>query len=144
MKPRRWLTLDADLAFSRARFTDGDAAGDRVPGAVGAVVSAGATVEGRWPLSGSVRWRYFGSRPLVEDDSVRSASTSLVNAEVAWRLSPRARLRLDVFNLLDARVSDIDYFYTSRLPGEPADGIDDIHTHPSPPRTLRVSLVLGM
>jgi hypothetical protein len=144
IKPRRWLTLDADLAFSRSRFTDGDPAGDRVPGAVGAVVSAGATIEGRWPLMGSVRWRYVGGRPLAEDDSVRSASTSLVNADVAWRLSKGARLRLDVFNLFDARVSDIDYFYTSRLPGEPSAGVGDIHTHPSPPRTLRVSLVLGM
>ena len=45
-----------------------------------------------------------------------------------------------VFNVLDARASDIDYFYTSRLPGEPADGIDDIHTHPTAPRTVRAVL----
>jgi hypothetical protein len=143
IKPRRWLTLDADLAFSRARFTDDDPAGARIPGAVGAVVSAGATVEGRWPIMGSLRWRYFGGRPLLEDDSVRSEATSLVNLDVAYRLGRTARLRLDVFNLFDARVSDVDYFYASRLPGEPAGGVDDIHTHPSPPRTVRVALVFG-
>jgi hypothetical protein len=38
------------------------------------------------------------------------------------------KVAVDVFNLFDAADSDIDYFYTSRLPGEPADGIDDIHT----------------
>ena len=122
---------------------DGDEPGGLL-GAVGVVVSAGASVEGRWPLSGSIRWRYFGARPLIEDGSAQSPATSLVNAEVAWRISRNTRVRLDVFNLLDVRVSDIDYFYTSRLPGEPASGISDIHTHPSPPRTLRVSLAVGM
>ncbi len=50
---------------------------------------------------------------------------------------------LEVFNLFDAEVSDIDYFYASRLPGEPADGVEDIHTHPSLPRSARVALQLS-
>ena len=57
--------------------------------------------------------------------------------------SPRVRLSLDVFNLFDAKDSDIDYFYTSRLRGEPADGIEDIHLHPALPRTARVNLIVG-
>ena len=44
------------------------------------------------------------------------------------------------FNLLDSDVADIDYYYTSRLPGEPAGGVDDTHFHPSLPRTIRVVL----
>jgi hypothetical protein len=43
-------------------------------------------------------------------------------------------------NLLDSQVADIDYFYRSRLPSEPLDGVDDIHTHPSLPRSARVAL----
>jgi hypothetical protein len=46
---------------------------------------------------------------------------------------------VDAFNLTNAKASDIDYLYTSRLPGEPAEGIDDIHTHPLVPLTLRAS-----
>jgi hypothetical protein len=38
---------------------------------------------------------------------------------------------VETFNLFDANVSDIDYFYASRLPGEPAYGVEDIHTHPA-------------
>ena len=48
-----------------------------------------------------------------------------------------------MFNLLNAKESDIDYLYTSRLPGEPLDGIDDIHTHPTIPRTARIILIVG-
>jgi hypothetical protein len=47
---------------------------------------------------------------------------------------------LEGFNLFNAAVSDIDYFYTSRLVGEPEEGIDDVHTHPAIPRSARVTL----
>jgi outer membrane receptor protein involved in Fe transport len=134
-----WLSVDADLAYSRARFRDADPAGDRIPGAVEGVASAGITAEGTGPLSGALRLRYFGPRPLIEDNSVRSDASTTLNARVTYRLGHRYSLGLDVFNLTDAKVSDIDYFYTSRLPGEPAAGVDDIHTHPLEPFTVRAS-----
>ena len=138
--PRPWLTLDVDLSLSRARFTDADPAGNVIPGAVSTVVQAGVTVDSVKNVFGSVRWRYFGPRALIEDDSVRSQATSLVNLEAGYRFTRSLRLAVDVFNLLDARHSDVDYFYASRLPGEPAEGIEDLHLHPTLPRTARVSL----
>ena len=50
------------------------------------------------------------------------------------------RLALDVFNLFDRQASGIDYCYASRLKGEPAGGVADIHSHPVEPRSLRLSL----
>jgi hypothetical protein len=47
-------------------------------------------------------------------------------------------------NLFDRKVDDITYFYTSRLQGEPAEGVADKHFHPVEPRTLRLSLILQM
>jgi hypothetical protein len=135
-----WLTLDADFAFTRARFTDDDPAGAQIPGALDRVISAGLTIEPRQQLSGSLRVRHFGPRPLIEDASVTSQGTTLWNGEAGYRLSRRARLVIEVFNLLGAEVSDIDYFYTSRLPGEPADGVDDTHTHPALPRAARIGI----
>jgi outer membrane receptor protein involved in Fe transport len=90
-----------------------------------------------------VRWRYVGPRALIEDDSVRSKATSLVNLEAGYTVSRSLRLAVDVFNLLDARDSDVDYVYTSRLPGEPLEGVAGVHLHPTLPRTARVSLVVG-
>lgn len=135
-----WLALDAEYAYSRGRFRDPDPAGDRIPGAVEGVASLGLSVIDLGRISGELRYRYFGPRPLIEDDSVRSEASSLLSARLGYRLAPRLRLDLDVFNLLDAEVSDIDYFYTSRLPGESADGIDDLHFHPAETRSLRVAL----
>ncbi|MDQ3069823.1 MAG: TonB-dependent receptor [Acidobacteriota bacterium] len=136
----RWLTVDGDLSLSRARFTDADPSGNRVPGAVDRVLSGGLTVESQARLSGALRVRHFGPRPLIEDASVKSKGTTLWNAEAVYRLSHSARLELEVFNLFDATVADIDYFYTSRLQGEPWEGMDDIHTHPALPRSARVNL----
>ena len=136
-----WLSLDGSVAYSQARFTDGSAEGDRIPGAIEGVAQAGLTFvpEGRW--SGSVRWRYFGPRPLIEDNSVRSQSSSLVSAETGVRLNRVWRIKADVLNLLDSKSSDIDYFYTSRLSGEPSGGVDGLHFHPVEPFTVRFALV---
>lgn len=134
-----WLQADADVSWSRARFIDGDPAGSRVPGALDRVIGAGLSAD-RGRASGNLRVRHFGPRPLVEDASVSSRATTLWNAEAAVRLSRRARVVLQGFNLFNSKVADIDYFYRSRLPGEAADGVDDVHTHPALPRSVRLGL----
>jgi TonB dependent receptor/Carboxypeptidase regulatory-like domain/TonB-dependent Receptor Plug Domain len=141
--PTPWLTFDADLAYSRARFRDDDPAGDRIPGAVEGVASLGASLHDRGPFCASLRLRYIGGRPLVEDDSVRSRASTTLNARLGYRVSPRLSLAVDLFNLTNARVSDIEYFYTSRLPGEPAGGVDDVHTHPLQPFRVRASFTVS-
>ncbi|HEX8411866.1 MAG TPA: TonB-dependent receptor [Thermoanaerobaculia bacterium] len=133
------LALDAQWAYSRARFRDDDPAGDRVPGAVEGVASAGVSLSGAGRFSGELRYRWFGPRPLIEDDSVRSEAAGLVTARVGYALSPRLRVEIDVFNALAADVSDVDYFYTSRLRSESVP-VDDVHFHPVEKRAVRVAI----
>jgi outer membrane receptor protein involved in Fe transport len=139
-----WLLLDADIAVSRARFdTDqGDAPnlGRHIPGSVDTVVSLGATVTQYGPWFGHLQLRYFGPRPLIEDDSQRSKATTLAYLRVGYRINPDLKVALDVFNLFDRKASDIDYYYASRLPNEPAGGVNDTHFHPVEPRSFRVTL----
>jgi outer membrane receptor protein involved in Fe transport len=71
---------------------------------------------------------------------VHSKATTLVYADLGYQFAEDWTIGLSIFNLFDTKVSDIDYFYTSRLPGEPAGGVDDIHTHPAEPRELRISI----
>ena len=139
-----WLLLDADFAVSRARFRDdqGDApnGGRFIPGSVATVVSLGATVIDLGPWSGQLQLRYFGPRPLIEDNSQRSKATTLAYLRVGYQVTKDARLALDVFNLFDRIGSDVDYYYASRLPGEAAGGVGDVHFHPVEPRSFRVTL----
>lgn len=135
--------MDADLAYSRARFTDNDPVGDHIPGAVEGVASAGIEYRhSSWGFA-DLRLRYFGPRPLIEDDSVRSGASTVLNAQLGGRVR-NWTVELQVFNLLDRAVSDVDYYYASRLPGEPAQGIDDVHTHPQGPRSFRLALSTGV
>jgi outer membrane receptor protein involved in Fe transport len=142
--PRPWLTIDGDLSWSKSRFTDVDPAGNHIPGSAGTVVSAGVTMDSLRNVFGSVRLRYFGPRSLIEDNSVRSMATSLINLQVGYRFARNVKIGVDLFNLLNARDSDIDYYYASRLPGEPAGGVTDIHLHPMLPRTARIMVMLGL
>jgi hypothetical protein len=138
-----WLAFDADLSASQARFRDADPAGPFVPGSVSRVASLGVTVQRLGPWSAGLHVRHIGPRPLIEDNSVRSGSLTLADLRIGYRMAPRVDLLLDVFNLADRAANDIEYFYRSRLAGEPAAGVDDRHVHPAEPRTVRLSLRMG-
>jgi outer membrane receptor protein involved in Fe transport len=134
------FTSAADAyAFSNAPASSADVV-FRLPGAIEGVASAGVSVNGLSGFSGSLRLRYFGPRALIENDSVRSSASTLVNARLGYQVTPNLRFTLDVFNVFDQQSSDVDYFYTSRLPGEPLEGVEDIHTHPVDRRTFRGGL----
>lgn len=140
--PTSWLTLDADVSWSQARFRDSDPAGRFIPGSIERVVAAGVVLHDMAALKGffvGVRLREFGSRPLVEDGSVRSGETLLLNAQAGYRFNTNWMVTLDVFNLLDRRDDDITYFYESRLAGEAAP-VSDLHFHPVEPIRFRVAL----
>ena len=133
--PVPWFLLDADFAWTHARFDNGD----RIPNSIDRVASLAATLRDLDGWSASLQLRYLGPGALIEDNSVRSFSSTLTNLRVSRKLGPSAELTLDVFNLFDRQVNDIQYFYESQLPGETAP-VADRHVHPAEPRTARLSL----
>jgi outer membrane cobalamin receptor len=138
-KPYSWLLVDLDLSYSRTRFTDEDPAGDFVPGSIEKVAAFAVTVESFGPWYGMLQYRYFGPRPLTEDNSVRSESTQVTNLRIGYKIDPTWRAHVDVFNLFDRKDDDIAYYYASQLRGEAAP-VDDIHFHPVEPRTFRFTV----
>lgn len=138
--PNHWLTVDLDYALAKARFTGWDPAGNHIPGAIQGVGKASIAVDNLGPFFGSMQFRYFGKRALVEDNSQQSDNTMTLNGQIGFKLSKKFRVALQGFNLLGTKAHAIDYFYTSRLPGEPASGVPDRHFHPIESRSFRVSL----
>ena len=141
-KPTSWLTVDADLAFARARFRGFDPVGDRIPGAVEGVASLALSVDKLGPWFGALQMRYFGPRPLIENNSVRSKSTATLNGRIGYKLSPMVKVELEGFNLSNRKDSAIDYYYASQLKGETAP-VTDVHFHPIESRSFRVSMVIN-
>lgn len=140
-RPIPALTIDADVSFARARFGGVPREESHIPGALENVVAGGVT----WSppsggVFGAIRVRHFGSYALAEDNVTRARASTLLNLDSGYRLTSGTRVVVSVLNLLDGRADDIQYFYASRLRGEPSDGVAGVHAHPVEPRQLRVSL----
>lgn len=136
--PYEWLTLDNEATLSQGRLL-GVGADDEIPGSVPFTLNTGITIGKSEGFYGTLRSRYFSERPLIEDGSENSRPSWQVNARVGYRKDDW-EVALDCLNLLGRDDNDIEYYYASRLPGEPAAGIEDVHLHPAEPRTFRVSL----
>jgi outer membrane receptor protein involved in Fe transport len=131
-RPLRHFVVDADYAYTHARYRDSDNVGTHIEEAPTSIAALGLTFEDLRGWDGALRLRYFGPRPLVEDASVSSHATKLVNASLGYRFSPHWRVLFEGTNLFNSRDHDIDYFYTSRA--SPTDSPqNDIHFHPVEP-----------
>ena len=139
-KPIPWLTVDADIAFAKGRYSTFDPVGDRIPGAVEGVASVALAVDNLGPYFGALQLRYFGPRPLLEDNSVRSKSTATLNGRIGFKFNPKLKIELEGFNLTNRHASAIDYYYASQLKGETSK-VNDIHFHPIESRSFRLTLV---
>lgn len=135
-RPSDWITLDAEYAWSHARFKDVLPEESFIPGAVEHMFTAGLTLGKTEGLYSSLRARYFAPRPLEESGSVESKASFQVNARLGYRRNDWD-FAVDCLNLFNRADNDIEYYYESRLPGEPADGIADVHLHPVEPRQFR-------
>ena len=137
--PGDHFLMDVNLAWTRPRYADHDPAGNRIVNATQRVANLTFALRNLGPWSGSVGVRYIGSAPLIEDNSVRSASSLTTNLRVTRKISNDITVAMDVLNLTDRRNNDISYYYTSRVAGEPSSGVNGVHVHPAEPRTLRIS-----
>ena len=109
---------------------------------------------------GALNYRYFGPRPLTEDNAFISPATGVLNARVGYTFDNGWRLQLDAFNVTNSRSDQITYAYGSFLKTDylfkacnpaagpsaiPAavceNGVMDRVFHPLEPVALRVTMV---
>jgi outer membrane receptor protein involved in Fe transport len=148
-RPLPWIELNTDLAATKARYRTGDPAsyglnGLYIPDAPDFIGSFGVLVDEFGPWYGGLQWRILGSYPLNPDNLVRGAGYSEVNMDVGYKITPKTKLELSIFNLFNQKADAFDYDYVTRLPGEPAGGItderDDVQFHPIEPLSARLML----
>jgi hypothetical protein len=140
-KPFRWLELNTDLAFSKARYRGDLAAfGLNTPYIANAptfIGSFGVLVDDLGPWFGGLQWRDLGRYPIADGEkNPQDRGYSEWNADIGYKVSARLKLQLSVFNLFNTKANSSAYYYTDRLRGEPAEGQDDIHVHPLEPLSV--------
>jgi hypothetical protein len=137
--PSRHVLFDADLAWTHARFVNGD----HIPNAVDSVASLAMTLQDLAGWTASLQWRYLGSGALIEDNTVRSDPSSTFNLRLMRRLDGwvgrHSELTLDVFNLFNRQVNDIQYQYAYQMPGAGQSPQEGRIVHPAEPRSLRLT-----
>jgi len=138
--PFDWLEFYGSLAMTHARYTDFDPAGQYIPDAPAVIGNFGLYVRDAGPWFGALEFRYLGQHPLIEDNSIKSAGDQEWNMNIGYDFGEGLKAQLGIFNLLDSKDNAAEYYYTDRLPGEPADGVADLHIHPLEPRAFRVTV----
>lgn len=133
------IDIDFSAASAHARFLGNPIGGNRIPNAIEYMMTGGisAMITDEW--SATLTARYLGPSPLIEDGSVKSKSALETNFLLRYRVG-RFTFTGEVLNVLNRADDDIEYFYASRLPGEPAGGFEDRHIHPMEPRTWRLGM----
>lgn len=137
-KPLHWLELNTDLSFARARYR-GDLAAfglDQpfIANAPSFIGSFGILVDDLGPWFGGLQWRALGKYPINDgEENPQDKGYSEINADIGYKVNPKLRLMLSVFNLTNTKADSAAYFYAARLKSEPADGIPDFQVHPLEP-----------
>ena len=134
-RPLSWIDLEADIAVTHARFRGddpdqaalyaslatepaaqiGNAPGNSIPGAPSMIASAGIRLGDKTGWFSALRYRYFGPRPLTEDNAFVSPASGILNGQLGYRFDNGWRIQLDGFNLLNSRSDQISYAYGSLL-----------------------------
>ncbi|WP_350545210.1 MULTISPECIES: TonB-dependent receptor domain-containing protein [unclassified Pseudoalteromonas] len=139
-----WLnnsfSIDAETSFTHSRLDINDK-NDYIEGAVAVVASSGINWHINKQWQSSLRVRHIGKRTLTDDGSKRSNPLTVINSLVSYSQA-HWKVDFELLNLFNSNDHDIDYYYTSRLPGENSEGIADNHFHPIEPRTARLSFSL--
>ena len=143
--PFDWLEIYGSIALTHARFTEtfDDGAGHigrYIPDAPATIGNIGIYLRNLGPWFGAVEFRYLGHHPLTPDDSVQSNGDREWNLNVGYNFGSGIKTQLEIINVLDSKDTAAEYFYTDRLPGEPAAGVPDLHIHPLEPRSFRFTV----
>jgi outer membrane receptor protein involved in Fe transport len=139
----RWLLVDADMAWTHARYADANAnggTGNFIGNAVGRVGLLGVTLHQLGPWSAGLVTRFIGSYPLSQDNSMRAPSAIVSNLQVRRDLTPRVSLQFDVLNLFDRKFYDIAYEQDYRVAPDAPVNPDGETVHPGEPRAFRLGL----
>lgn len=139
-----WLFADADLNLSKSVFTDklyGEKLNNDyyVPLAPTATSAGGLTAKFNGGLEAGVRYRYLGTRPANEDNSVTTRGYNVFDLSVNYKRK-NYKVVLVIENLTNTKWNEAQFDTESRLPFE-TQSVDELHYTPGTPFSAK--LIVG-
>ena len=128
-----WLTFNGDFTYTaHAEFVE-----TGLPIPLAPLWTARADFTARLPfgLSSSIEMRHLSDRVADDFGHHTARGYTLFNTTTRYRYR-NAELFFTVENLTNVDWREAQFFFTSRLRGEPGGGVDDIHFTPGTPRSF--------
>jgi outer membrane receptor protein involved in Fe transport len=148
-RPLRWIELNTDLAVSKARyrgdFTAFGLSGPYIANAPNFIGSFGVLIDNLGHWFGGLQWRKLGAYPIYDGEKYpEDPGYSEFNVDAGYKINAHLKIQLSIYNLFNTKADSSAYYYTSRLPGEPAEGVTGIQVHPLEPISgvLKVTALL--
>ncbi len=137
VRPLEWLTFTGNVTYTAvAEFFNGNA----IPLAPQVTALADVTVRFPWGFSANATMRYIGNRWADEERQQTARGYTMIDIGMRYRYKLTPGTFLDAFvtieNLANVDWREAQFFNTSRLRGEPAEGVPDITYTPGNPRTV--------
>lgn len=132
----KWLFIDADVNVSKNVFID-TLFGTQlttdyyIPLAPTATSTGGLTVKLKKGFEAGLRYRYIGSRPANEANTVTAKGYNVIDLSVNYKLT-RFKIGLFIENLLDTEWNEAQFDTESRLPFE-TQPVSELHFTPGTP-----------
>ena len=136
-QPLPYFWLDTDLNYSFGTLLDAPKTENKIPSAPRFTSTGGATLRLQNGIKGSLRYRYLGERPLIEDESVIAQNYFITDLVVNYTTSTY-QIGLSVENLFDNEWREAVFYDASQLQGETRP-VDDIHFTPGTPFLAKLS-----
>jgi hypothetical protein len=156
-RPFPWIEVNGDVAYAHARYFENEAELAARYGIVGGAYIAlapnftgsfGVLIDNLGNWFGSLAERMLGSYPLTDGpSSPRAKGYSETNVDVGYKLTPKIRLQLSIFNLFNSKAYSAEYYYATDITqAEVAKygtmGVRDDQVHPLEPLSARLTLTM--
>jgi len=128
----RVLFADVDVNYAYGRAVGAPKGENYIPLAPSFTSIGGLTLKQPTGLSASLRYRHLNDRPANEDNSVRARGYFLLDAVVSYSFG-RFQFGASAENLLNEEWNQAQFDTQSRLPGEPTEGVSELHYTPGTP-----------
>lgn len=136
----KWLWADLDLNLSKGKYLDEPAGSNHIPLAPGISSTGGLSALHPSGIEGTLRYRYIGSRPANEDNTVRALGYTLLNANIGYRFG-KFKVYANVENITNTDWNEAQFDTESMLKGE-INPVSEINFTPGNPINVKFGAIM--